>query len=1487
MLDWTLQLLNHAWAPWAAAGFLLLWGGGHWLAMQGNFFRPLHRQLVEMRHELEETPDDPIAFAARYSAVSESLARHRLLTPTWTAFTRTITPPPQRGIPLHGTREPNQFFNPSALVGREAAQYYYSTIPNLLLGVGVLFTLIGLVAAIHLTIRSMASGDLYTTQTALMALLNAAAVKFLSSIAGFALALFFSWEEKRQKRRLERESEQICQLLLERMEWVLVTESNREQLQAAQTQSRQLQEIADRLHQVITQPTFQPQAGRAAESSFKEETAERLATQFEASMSQLRETVSALGETIKTLPMPDLQPILADMQQQGERLLQANELAMGRLVEGISRQFANLHTDATLAELSPDERSSLLDRLAGRMEVAMSNLEGATFAPLQNVAAQIERAVAAMEQRGTDAVPAGMGMEKLLEGLREEGTRILSAHVAASEKLLAGLSRAGRDGMEEGAPTALLERIATRLEEAVTALTARADGPSTVSATLLARMTERMEQAIDTLVGKAGSGLDDLAPLLERMQQNGERLLQANELAMERVLETVGRQIAGLQADATLAELRPEERTHVIERLSARMDLALANLGDAGLSPFHRIAGQLEKAIATLDDRVAQVGPATDMTPLIVALREEGKRMQAAHVDMVTTLRSELAHRGGVERAAGAARGAEELPALLDRLGLQLENAIFALGEKIDGSAVAAGGGMGLEGVLRAVRLEGAQLVRANEEAMQRVVEMVDRRLTDATATATLSELHPAEREGLLERVAVRMEQAVASLGEVGLSPFFDSIRREVEQIPGVGQEGLNNEMRSTFARITQQLDSVTAALESKVWAADTVPDLTPLVQAVRSEGERLLRANEQTLDRLFTELTQRSGGVGFSRSAGALPDLESLFERIAREGERLVQANEASMAGLLSEVARRFAGVSATTALAELRPTERSELLEGVAARMERAVAGLGELGLAPLVDGMRHEIGQLVKSNQQAVGQLLEEISQRSREKGAQETQLLESVVAQVGQAITRMGERFASSLPGGSATLLSEEIVQAVRQEGERLQESQQRLFGKLDALLSGMGSSLPGAAAAPAGEVVAVLDGQSIQPLLDGWRQEGERLVQANEAAFARLLEEVGEQFAQLRGGGEVAVLEELSSRLHHSIQAVGEPSGELAEVDQENQEALRPVLAEMSRIMSRQRRAEERLLQQVVEQVNRSVAALDAKIGRATPLNLKTLTHTVQEQGDRLLASVQALAPTLAEVTQSIARQRGEEMRLLERVAAEVNRSVAALDARIGRASPLQLQTLVHTVKEQGAEIVHALRGTRGDRVATQVARAAEPVSTEVARPTSRSGEAALPAGRAGLHALLAGLPTHPAGSPAVAQEPDFVASAVEPVAAPEAGLLVAYHSPFVTAAAVQSASSSWVVAKVEESVAATTGGAGASRPRGEGKVPLVSVAGVGRSRTGAGDLKVGQGEQHPWVPAVVKEFDARRGRQKEPFTVFVAKQTADSLQSQERFSLFR
>ena len=90
------------------------------------------------------------------------------------------------------SHRPHYYFNRDSVLGTRLNLSQFLAYPNYLIGIGLLFTFIGLAAALHVAQAGLASGG---GQQALKDLLAVASVKFISSIAGILsrALLIFKW----------------------------------------------------------------------------------------------------------------------------------------------------------------------------------------------------------------------------------------------------------------------------------------------------------------------------------------------------------------------------------------------------------------------------------------------------------------------------------------------------------------------------------------------------------------------------------------------------------------------------------------------------------------------------------------------------------------------------------------------------------------------------------------------------------------------------------------------------------------------------------------------------------------------------------------------------------------------------------------------------------------------------------------------------------------------------------------------------------------------------------------------------------------------------------------------------------------------------------------------------------------------------------------------------------------------------------------------
>lgn len=205
------RLLARPELPWLlsaaiAFGALLLWS-----AFRARL-APVLAALDQALAIVEET-DGPAGFRNRFPTISRALADNPVLGEAWRAFAVTLEPAPEPKDALGYTRRPQEHFDDSLLLSTGFNMRFYQAVPNLLVGLGLLFTFVGLVAALHFASAGVRSADVAAAQAALGDLLAAATFKFATSIAGLGSSILFSWREKAQLHRAQARILRFCHAL--------------------------------------------------------------------------------------------------------------------------------------------------------------------------------------------------------------------------------------------------------------------------------------------------------------------------------------------------------------------------------------------------------------------------------------------------------------------------------------------------------------------------------------------------------------------------------------------------------------------------------------------------------------------------------------------------------------------------------------------------------------------------------------------------------------------------------------------------------------------------------------------------------------------------------------------------------------------------------------------------------------------------------------------------------------------------------------------------------------------------------------------------------------------------------------------------------------------------------------------------------------------------------------------------------------------------
>lgn len=207
--------------------------------------RPLARDLRRLRGEIAQFRR-PTDFAAAFAAIDKRFAERKLLRHAWRKFRETLVlPPPETEGAVRQTQPAAQYLNMAAAEAAGFNLRFYQALPNYFVGIGLIFTFLGLVAALYFASAAVGSQNVQEAQAALGDLLRAATFKFLTSIAGLFSSLVLSISVRLMTQEVSREFSQLCEALEERMRLVTPLVAALDQLRATERQTARLAELPE------------------------------------------------------------------------------------------------------------------------------------------------------------------------------------------------------------------------------------------------------------------------------------------------------------------------------------------------------------------------------------------------------------------------------------------------------------------------------------------------------------------------------------------------------------------------------------------------------------------------------------------------------------------------------------------------------------------------------------------------------------------------------------------------------------------------------------------------------------------------------------------------------------------------------------------------------------------------------------------------------------------------------------------------------------------------------------------------------------------------------------------------------------------------------------------------------------------------------------------------------------------------------------------
>ena len=408
------------------------------------------RDLTDLREQLPQrdsgsSAEDLRARFARDFEDYDDKAANVLKLP-WREFVeRLILPPPGSDEPIRNTREVSRDLNDRTIVFPRIESEIFRSVPNLLTGIGILGTFLGLAVGVGVASAGLTSANQARITEALGELLTGAALAFWTSVAGILLSMVFLLVQRVNSRR--------CHLALSR--WVMALEDCLFRITAEDLARQTLEQARTSANEL---KTFNTELIFSIQNALEEQVGNPLSER----MDRLLDSLDALRRDRAT----DTAAVLEEALQQFGGVLRAQTatafedlaVTVGRLDEAL-RASTEAHdrtgkqvrdTLSTALEAAQESQKASADAMAETVEQARSGLSDS----LDDVLRRLQQFLGQVGTSMTDTI-------------HESGRELRDAVASVSGDFVSALSSASTESAERiTAAFGKMEAAAATLEAA-------------------------------------------------------------------------------------------------------------------------------------------------------------------------------------------------------------------------------------------------------------------------------------------------------------------------------------------------------------------------------------------------------------------------------------------------------------------------------------------------------------------------------------------------------------------------------------------------------------------------------------------------------------------------------------------------------------------------------------------------------------------------------------------------------------------------------------------------------------------------------------------------------------------------------------------------------------------------------------------------------------------------------------------------------------
>lgn len=174
---------------------------------------PALGELDAIAADIRRIPARP-GDAGKAAALDAAMVKHPLMARAWKLYHATLD---DDGTRVSSPFPPSRYLNMRALEHAGLRLRFFLGLPNDFVGLGLIFTFLGLVAGLYFASKSMLSANLADARNALTMLLHAATFKFLTSITGIGISMVMAGAQRVLLDRLQSGLDELQYLVEERI----------------------------------------------------------------------------------------------------------------------------------------------------------------------------------------------------------------------------------------------------------------------------------------------------------------------------------------------------------------------------------------------------------------------------------------------------------------------------------------------------------------------------------------------------------------------------------------------------------------------------------------------------------------------------------------------------------------------------------------------------------------------------------------------------------------------------------------------------------------------------------------------------------------------------------------------------------------------------------------------------------------------------------------------------------------------------------------------------------------------------------------------------------------------------------------------------------------------------------------------------------------------------------------------------------------------